>query len=623
MKSKPLEEYNFPADLKTMSVPEMELLAVQIRDFLIEHVSRNGGHLSSNLGVVELSIALHRVFNPPHDRIVWDVGHQSYVHKILTGRADRFDTLRRFDGLRGFPSREESPCDAFDTGHASTSISIIAGMAAARELKGENYETVAVIGDGSLTGGPAYEGLNNLGTLHAKSIIIINDNGMSIRRNTGAMSTHLSKLRVSSGYYRLKRELGGAVQRIPRVGEHLYHGLGKMRDMVKYVMVDGVLFEELGFTYLGPIDGHNLTELMQNLRLAKKADNSVVLHVVTRKGRGYRNAEKHPGHFHGTGPFDPETGRPRRTHLQPCYSQIFGHHLTELARQDERITAITAAMTDGTGLNEFERAFPHRLYDVGIAEGHAATFAGGLAVSGMRPVVAVYSSFLQRAYDQILEDVCLQNLPVVFAIDRAGIVGADGPTHHGVFDLSFLTQMPNMTVMAPCDGRELEAMMDYALQLDGPSAIRYPRGESHALSHALTPLTDGAQVLQAGRDVEIWAIGAMVRTAVEAASLLRGSGIEAGVVNARFAKPVDRAGLIGSARRTKLIVTLEDNVLNGGFGDNAAREIDFSNDLAEVIRLGWPDVFLPQGSCEEIRRHYGLTAPQIAERIRDEFETQA
>lgn len=618
-----LEQYDFPKDLKTMSFAEMDLLAIKIREFLIENISRTGGHLASNLGVVELTIALHRLLDPPQDKIVWDVGHQSYVHKILTGRAGGFERLRMLGGISGFPRSEESLFDAFDTGHSSTSVSVVAGMAAARDLHGESYETVAVIGDGSLTGGLSYEALNNLGVSKSKAIIIINDNGMSIRKNTGGLSSHLGKLRMSKGYKGFKKKLGETVKNIPGIGDGVFNGLEKVRDTLKYAIVDGVIFEELGFKYLGPIDGHNIEELMENLSLAKACDGPIVMHVITQKGKGYRSAELNPDRFHGTGPFDRETGVPLKKKASPTYSDVFGNKLIEMAEKDDRIVAISAAMTDGTGLTGFEKSFPDRTFDVGIAEGHAVTFAGGLAASGMRPFVAVYSAFLQRGFDEIVTDVCLQNLPVVFAIDRAGIVGPDGETHHGIMDISYMSQMPGMTVMAPRDGRELTEMMDYALSLGTPCSIRYPRGENGDMDLERIPVSYGAEVLTEGRDVEIWAVGSMVKTAAETAGRLKEAGIDAGFINGRFIKPIDREKLMQSADRTKLIVTLEDNAIAGGFGEKISLCLCGSNKQAEAVNFGWPDRFIEHGTCSELYDKYGLTPEKLTERILKIIERKA
>ena len=474
--SKPLTEYHFPADLKEMNEEQLELLSYEIREFLLEKVSKTGGHLASNLGIVELTIALHKVFDSPKDKLLWDVGHQSYVHKILTGRAGEFDHLRQMGGISGFPKIKESIHDMFDTGHSSTSVSAAAGMAAARDIRKENYEVIAVIGDGSMTGGMAFEALNNVGASKSKVIVVLNDNGMSISRNIGGLSQHLSKLRTSKGYMRFKNAVKQSVNRIPLIGGELYTDLSHAKDRLKYALLSGgVIFEELGFTYLGPVNGHNLSELIEVLETAKKISGPVFVHIITQKGKGYRNAEQNPDKFHGIAPFDAETGSllsPQNT----SYSAVFGDEVLKLAKQDEHIVAITAAMCDATGLSRFSQKFPERFFDVGIAEAHGVTFAAGLARSGMHPVVAIYSSFLQRAYDQILEDVCLMKLPVVFAVDRAGIVGADGETHHGLFDLSYMLPMPNMTILAPYGQDQMRAALQYALAQSGPVAIRYPRG---------------------------------------------------------------------------------------------------------------------------------------------------
>ena len=512
---KDLTQYRFPEDLKNMSDEEMELLSYAIREFLIEHVSKTGGHLASNLGVVELTIALHKIFDSPRDKIIWDVGHQSYVHKILTGRADAFDTLRQFGGLSGFPKGKESAHDAFDTGHSSTSISAAAGYAAARDIQGEDYEVVAVIGDGSLTGGMAYEALNNIGASKSKLIVILNDNGMSISPNIGGISRHLGSLRTSKGYLSAKSFVKNKIGAIPSVGKGIAQGLADIKNDIKYTILErgGVLFEELGFTYFGPVDGHHLPELLDVLSKAKNLNEPVLIHVITKKGKGYRNAEQNPGKFHGIGSFDPETGKEAAKSEKPTYSKVMGEYLTELAKKDPRVVAITAAMGEATGLGGFAEKFPERFFDVGIAEQHAVTFAAGLAKAGMRPFVCIYSSFLQRAYDQMLEDVCMQELPVTFMIDRAGIVGADGETHHGIFDLSYLATMPQLTVLAPTSDEMLRASMDFAMEQVGPCAIRYPRGEvmteeegripslmyyNRMMEYGNTILTDRVEILGVG-----------------------------------------------------------------------------------------------------------------------------
>lgn len=613
-------DYDFPNELKQMPIGQMKNLAGDIREFLIDNLSKTGGHLASNLGVVELTLALHKTFDSPTDKIIWDVGHQSYVHKILTGRACGFETLRQMDGLSGFPKTAESEHDIFDTGHASNSLSVAAGLAKARDLTGKNHQTVAIIGDGALTGGLAYEGLNNIGGTKSRVIVILNDNGMSISKNIGAVSRHLNKVRVSAGYYKFKSKVRGWTRSIPGIGEGIYSGIQHFRDMIKYAVVDGVIFEQMGFTYMGPMDGHDIKTLTDSMELAKHAKGPVLIHVLTEKGKGYKNAELYPGKFHGTGPFDPATGCSLKSSSQPTYSEVFGEHLIKMAKKDSAIVAITAAMTDGTGLSDFAQRFPDRLFDVGIAEEHAVTFAAGLAAGGLKPFVAIYSTFLQRAYDQILIDVCLQNLPVVFAIDRAGNVGADGETHHGLFDISFLRSMPNLTILAPRDGVELQEMMEYAISLNGPCAIRYPRGTSPCLAYPMEPMDKNAQWIETGNDLTIWAVGNMVQVALHVRELLNKKGISSGVVNPRFIKPMDLETLYRNAMESRLIVTLEDNVLIGGFGEQIASALKESNLETEVLPIGWPDRFIEHGSCEELNLLYHLDAQSIAERIQQYIE---
>lgn len=620
---KKLTEYDFPDDLKNMDIDELELLSYDIRDFLISNISCTGGHLASNLGAVELSIAIHRVFESPNDKIVWDVGHQSYIHKILTGRAGKFCTLRKTGGLSGFPRISESPHDIFSTGHGSNSVSLVTGLAKARDLNGEKYNAVAVIGDGALSGGLAYEGLNNLGDSAAKAIVILNDNGMSISKSTGGVSRHLSKLRVSKGYYSLKRNVKKASKKIPGIGDNIFSGMEKLRDSLKYVLVNGVIFEEMGFTYIGPLDGHNIEELSEHMELAKNAEGPVLLHVITEKGKGYRNAEVYPGRYHGTGPFDPETGTAVNVSDVPTYSDVFGKKLVELASDDERIVAISAAMTEGTGLSEFCSRFPDRAFDVGMSEEHAVSFAAGLAKGGARPFVAIYSTFLQRAYDEIITDVCLQGLPVIFAVDRAGNVGADGETHHGMFDISYFSHMPGMTVMAPADGRELEQMMDHALTLATPCAIRYPRGENGDILKERIPLYRGSQIITQGKDAEIWALGNMVKTALETAEILKNKSIDTGVANVRFVSPMDEKKMISSAKKTKHIITLEDNIIKGGFGEKAAALLMKNNIKTKIMNIGWPDKFIEHGSSGELYKKYSLDSEGITERISDLIEGKA
>lgn len=611
-----LTQYDFPDDLKKMDLKEMELLSYAIRDFLIEKVSKTGGHLASNLGIVELTIALHKVFNSPEDKIVWDVGHQSYVHKILTGRSSEFDGLRQMNGLSGFPKGNESVHDAFDTGHSSTSISVAAGMAAARDLKGERNEVIAVIGDGSLTGGMAYEALNNVGASKSKLIVILNDNGMSISRNIGGVSQHLSKLRTSNGYLRVKKTVKRALNRIPVIGDDLSTNIGHAKDRIKYALLSGgVIFEELGFTYLGPINGHNIGETIEVLELAKHVNGPVFIHVMTKKGKGYRTAEIDPNKFHGISPFDPETGKV----LKPSgltYSKVLGTTMEKLAADNNKIVAVSAAMCDATGLGSFAKKYPRQFFDVGIAEAHGVTFAAGLAKSGMRPLVAIYSSFLQRAYDQIIEDVCIQNLPVIFAIDRAGIVGADGETHHGLFDITYLSSMPNMRVLAPADGNQLAAMVRYAFTINGPVAIRYPRGDCSFKQGHEDEYDGKNHRLFSGRDLDIWAAGKMLQTALDIREQLKEKGIEAGVVDVTTIKPLDLSCL---TEKTKPVVTIEDGLLAGGFGDKFIVE----SGVKEVLAFGWPDQFIEHGDCDSLYKKYGLDADSIAERICEHFERKA
>ncbi len=612
-----LKKYEFPSCLKEMDVNQMELLAIELREFLIDKVSKTGGHLASNLGVVELTLGLHHVFDSPRDKIIWDVGHQSYIHKILTGRIDEFDNLRKFGGMSGFPKTKESIHDVYETGHSSTSISAAAGMAAARDIKGEHHEVVAVIGDGSLTGGMAYEALNNVGASKSKVIVILNDNGMSISKNIGGVSQHLNKLRTSSGYANVKLKAKKLIKKIPNVGDTLYDSIDLAKDRLKYAMMrGGVIFEELGFTYLGPIDGHNLHDVVEALHLAKTSPDPVLVHVITKKGKGYRNAENEPNKFHGVGPFDPETGKVL-SESGMTYSKVFGLTSEEIAAENDSVVAISAAMGDATGLGNFSIKYPKRFFDVGIAEAHGVTFAAGLAKSGVRPIVAIYSSFLQRAYDQIIEDVCLQNLPVLFAIDRAGVVGADGETHHGVFDLSYLLPIPNLTVLTPKDGDQLAAMLRYAVTLDGPVAVRYPRGGC-----SFNPLRetcfDGKNKRQKdGAFVDVWACGRMVSVAEEVVDKLEARGIPSGLVEVGAVKPLDLTEYVDDDN--KLFVTLEDNLLSGGFGETFAA----ATGARKVMSIGWPDKFIQHGNCDTLYQEYGLDADSIVERICEHFERKA
>ena len=612
-----------PEDIHNMSPKELNLLTYEIREFLLDSVSKTGGHLASNLGVVELTIALHKVFNSPDDKLIWDVGHQCYVHKLLTGRSPEFNTLRKLGGLSGFPRINESEHDCFNMGHSSTSISLSAGFAAARDLKKENNHVVAIIGDGALTGGLAYEALNNLGDSNSKVIIVLNDNEMSISKNTGGVSRHLSRLRMSRTYLDFKKQVKDKLGH-SKFGKGIYSGIEHIKDSVKYAIVDGAFFEELGFKYFGPVDGHNIGDLVEILTLAKDVEQSVIIHTITQKGRGYKNAENNPDKFHGTEPFDITTGTPFPAAPYISYSQIFGEKLIGIAQKDEKVVAISAAMLESTGLKRYKEVFPDRTFDVGIAEQHAVTFAAGLAAQGFKPFVAIYSSFLQRAYDQIMSDVCMQNLPVVFVVDRAGNVGSDGETHHGIYDLSYLSHMPNLTIMAPKDEAELESMLDYAHSLDAPCVIRYPKGrEGDATEHGQEIVIETAKSerISSGDDVEIWALGNMAEIAEKALDVLREKGLSAGLVNARFVKPLDEAGLTESIRRTKVLVTLEDNIITGGFGSCVSDFIKASGERdVRMLKLGWPQQFLEHGSIDELFRKYRLDAESVAERIYEFLE---
>jgi 1-deoxy-D-xylulose-5-phosphate synthase len=612
-----LPEYDFPADLKKMNLDELELLSYEIRDFLLEKVSKTGGHLAANLGVVELSIALHKFYNSPSDHIIWDVGHQSYIHKILTGRACRFDTLRQMNGLSGFPKCEESPHDIFETGHSSTSVAAAFGLATARDLKGETHKVIAVIGDGALTSGLAYEGFNNAGGKDTDLTVILNDNNMSISRNVGGMSQHLSKLRTSQGYLEFKKHLKNTLTHIPAVGEGLYSGLESIKDSIKYAVInDAAIFEALGFKYLGPIDGHRIGDLLEAFEIAEQIEGPKLIHILTQKGKGYKNAELDPNKFHGIAPFERETGNVLTSISHPSYSHVFGETLKQMADKDSRIVAVYAAMLEGTGLQGFQKAYPKRTFDVGIAEGGAVTYAAGLAKGGLRPFVAIYSTFLQRSYDMIMMDVCMQNLPVVFCLDRAGIVGNDGETHHGIFDLSYLSHMPNLTIMSPRNGQELQSMLKYSLTLPGPSAIRYPRGESSGSNTTeVKGYESGISILKNGSDVGLYGVGIMAEIAYEVGLKLEEKGISAQVVDPRFVKPLREEELLETVCYNK-IVTIEDNVVSGGFGQGFQLLLSqHKKTPPEMLILGWPVQFIEQGSQKELYEKYGLDEKGILERV--------
>ena len=624
--AKLLDTLRGPDDVRRLEPEELTQLAREIRALLIETVSKNGGHLAPSLGTVELTLALYHVFHFPEDKLVWDVGHQAYTHKILTGRRDRFPTLRKKGGITGFPNRFESPYDAFGVGHASTSISAALGMAAARDLDGAANHVIAVLGDGALTGGEAFEGLNNAGDLGKKLIVILNDNGRSISENVGAMSEYLSALRLAPQYNRAKKDVEHLLKSIPHIGGKVYRTASAIKDGVRTALVPGAPFEELGFRYIGPIDGHNLPVLIETLGQVRQMTGPILLHVHTKKGKGYLPAEEAPGKFHGIGKFDIATGKCPKKNGAPSYTAVFSQALVELAADHKDVVAITAAMPDGTGLAAFGKAYPERFFDVGIAEEHAVTFAAGLAAAGKRPVVALYSTFAQRAYDQILHDVCLQELPVVLALDRAGIVGQDGPTHHGLFDYSYLRHLPNMTVMAPKDEAELRDMLATALKLKGPAAVRYPRGVACGV-----PLKEGFETLPIGKaeilretgDIALLAIGSMVPRAMAAADLLQQQGLFVRVINVRFVKPLDAELLQQLAEDSTIrgLVTLEENVLAGGFGSAVLECLSDAGCQMPVKRLGVGDHFVEQGTPEELLDLCGLTAEKIAASVQAFHQT--
>lgn len=617
-----LDAIDSPAQLKRLSYAQLEQLAGEVRSLIIRTVSKNGGHLAPSLGAVDLTVALHAVFHCPEDKIVWDVGHQAYGHKILTGRRDAFDTLRRYGGITGFPKRDESACDSFGVGHSSTSISAALGMALARDLDRKKHFVIAVIGDGALTGGEAFEALNNAGQLGTHLIVILNDNEMSIDKNVGAVSEYLSKMRTAPTYHKAKKDLEGLLKKIPAIGDSVAKTVEHVKDSFRFFLVPGGLFEELGFTYVGPIDGHNIALMTDVMEKAKTMEGPILIHAITKKGKGYLSAEIEPDKFHGVGPFDVQTGKIQTNGgSAPAYTSVFSKALIDLARADRDIVAITAAMPGGTGLKKFGEMFPDRFFDVGIAEQHAVTCAAGLAAQGKKPVVAIYSTFAQRAYDQILHDICLQNLPVVFVLDRAGIVGEDGPTHHGVFDFSYLRHMPNMTLMAPKDENELRQMLYTALTMNGPAALRFPRGAGLGVDVAdeFAGMPIGkAEVLRKGGEICFLAAGAMTAVCLKATDLLKEQGIDAGVVNARFIKPLDGGLLQELAARTRGVITVEDNVLQGGFGSAALEYFsDHCPGAVRLLRMGFPDRFIEQGTRAELLEKYHLTGEAVAAKALD------
>lgn len=619
-----LEKIQKPNDIKKIPADQLPALAEEIREFIIESLSKTGGHLASNLGVVELTIAMHRVFDLPKDKLIWDVGHQSYTHKILTGRKDGFETLRREGGISGFPKRSESDCDVFDTGHSSTSISAGVGYVRARELKKENYSVVSIIGDGALTGGMAYEALNNAASLKSNFIIVLNDNEMSITENVGGMSSYLSGLRTASAYTDFKMDVTKALNRIPGIGPGMVDAMRKTKSSIKQIIIPGMLFEDMGLTYLGPVDGHNIPQLIKTFQEAKRFEGPILVHVLTQKGRGYEPAMRHPARFHGAGPFDVKTGLPVGK-SNPTYTDVFSTVMRKMGDRRKDVAVVTAAMMTGVGLKRFSNMFPDRCFDVGIAEEHAVTFAAALSLGGITPVVAIYSSFLQRAYDQIMHDVCMQNLHVVFAIDRAGLVGYDGETHHGIFDLSYLGSMPNMTILAPKNLWELSDMIKFAVDYDGPIAVRYPRGEAYTgLKEFRAPICLGkSEVIHEGSRVALLAVGSMVKMAEEVQKQLKERmDMDAALVNARFVKPIDEELLRSFADTYELVVTLEENVKDGGFGERVlafAEEEDLPFGV-EIIAL--PDRFIPHGSVLYQMKQVGFTPEDICGRIEEYYRKQ-
>ena len=604
-------------DIKKIDPKDYKQLAEEIRSFLIEKISENGGHLGSNLGTVELTMALHLVLNLPEDKIIWDVGHQSYTHKLLTGRRDGFDTLRKFGGMSGFPKRKESRCDAFDTGHSSTSISAGLGLVKARDIRHKDYKVVSVIGDGSLTGGMAYEALNNASRMGSNFIIVLNDNDMSIAENIGGISNYLNGIRTNQKYLELKDSIYYGLKDGSKKSQKVVRSIQNVKNSIKQLVIPGMFFEDMGITYLGPVDGHDIRALKKVLNEAKSVKNAVLVHVLTQKGKGYEPARKHPSRFHGAEPFDIETGIPKKQKELATYTDVFATVVNKLAEKDDRIVAITAAMPDGTGLKRFSIKYPDRFFDVGIAEEHAVTFAAGLAAGGLKPIVAIYSSFLQRAYDQIIHDVCIQNLPVIFAIDRAGLVGSDGETHQGIFDLSYLSGIPNMHIMAPKNKWELSDMLKFAVDFDGPIAVRYPRGVAcDSMKEQRAPIEYGkAELLKKGKDIALLAVGSMVQTALFVDELLQKKGIDATIVNARFVKPIDTDMVDTLLKDHRMIVTMEENVLCGGFGEHVLSYVQQTCPGIRVLPVALPDSYVEHGNVDLLKKEVGIDAETIADTV--------
>ena len=612
-----LEKIEQSSDIKKLKEEDYPVLAKEIRQFLLEKISKTGGHLASNLGVVELTMALHLAFDLPKDKIVWDVGHQAYTHKLLSGRRDGFNDLRQFGGMSGFPKRKESPYDAFDTGHSSTSISAGLGIAQARDILGEDYSVISVIGDGALTGGMAYEALNNAAQMKKNFIIILNDNEMSISPNVGGMSKYLGSVRTREGYTALKKGVENALNAIPGVGKSIATGVSMVKNSIKQFFVPGMLFEDMGITYLGPVDGHDVNAMVQVLTEAKRMQKAVLVHVITKKGKGYGPAEKNPSRFHGVDAFDVVTGKSLKEKTYPSYTDVFSEKMCEIAGKNPKVVALTAAMADGTGLTKFSKEYPNRFFDVGIAEGHEVTSAAGMASAGLKPVVAVYSSFLQRGYDQVLHDVCIQELPVLFAIDRAGLVGSDGETHQGIFDVSFLSLVPGMSIMAPKNHWELEAMLDFGVTFDGPMAIRYPRGQAYrGLEAFLAPIEYGkAEMLYEEKDIALFALGSMVSTGEHVREKLKNKGYACTLVNARFVKPFDTTMIDQLCQKHKLIVTMEENVLRGGMGMCITKYIHDNYPGIRVIQVALPDAYVEHGNVTALREMLGIDSDSVIRQI--------
>ena len=618
-----LEKIQKENDIKQLKPEELEKLAEEIRQFLVEKISVTGGHLASNLGVVELTMALHLAFELPQDKMIWDVGHQSYTHKILTGRRAGFDDLRKYGGMSGFPKRKESECDAFDTGHSSTSISAGLGYVAARDIKGEEHSVISIIGDGAMTGGMAYEALNNASRLKSNFIIVLNDNNMSISENVGGMSRYLNGLRTAEAYTGLKKGVEDTLMKIPVQGEKILYQMKKTKSGLKQLFVPGMFFEDMGITYLGPVDGHDIRKLYKTFQEAKRVDHAVLVHVLTKKGKGYVPAEENPSRFHGIVPFDIETGEVKEKSSKDSYTDIFSKVFCDIAKQNDAVVGITAAMADGTGLARFARMFPDRFFDVGIAEEHALTFAAGLAAGGLKPVVAVYSSFLQRAFDQTIHDVCLQNLPVMIAVDRAGLVGSDGETHQGLFDLSFLNMIPNMTILSPKNRWEMADMVRFCADFQYPVALRYPRGAAYeGLSAFRTPIVYGkSEILYEEEDIAVIFVGHMAELAVQVRDRLKEIGYHCSLINARFVKPLDTEMLEALTKDHRLFVTIEENVLSGGFGEQVLHYVSRAKLDVGVRCIGIPDDYVEHGNVDLLRREVGLDAETIVKQIIADYVT--